>query len=124
MWNIANAVRYASEKGVLVVAASGNDNQNSDSYTPAGLEYVYTVDAINPLKTKAIFSNYGNSVEVAAPGVKILSAVPGNQYEAWDGTSMAAPVVSGIASIMLAQKPDINVAELAAILNESAEDIL
>lgn len=122
--DIANAVRYASEKGVLVVAASGNDNQNSDSYTPAGLENVYTVGAINPLKTKARFSNYGNSVEVAAPGVKILSTVPGNQYEAWDGTSMAAPVVSGIASIMLAQKPDINVAELAAILNESAEDIL
>jgi len=122
--DIANAVRYASEKGVLVVAASGNDNQNSDSYTPAGLENVYTVGAINPLKTKARFSNYGNSVEAVAPGVKILSAVPGNQYEAWDGTSMAAPVVSGIASIMLAQKPDIDVDELVAILNESAEDIL
>lgn len=122
--DIANAVRYAIEKGVLVVAASGNDNQNCDSYTPAGLENVYTVGAINPLKTKARFSNYGNSVEVAAPGVKILSTVPGNQYEAWDGTSMAAPAVSGIASIMLAQKPDINIAELAAILNESSEDIL
>ncbi|RLL91542.1 hypothetical protein BG32_03940 [Mesotoga sp. HF07.pep.5.2.highcov] len=122
--DIANAVRYASEKGVFVVAASGNDNQNCDSYTPAGQENVYTVGAINPLKTKARFSNYGNSVEAAASGVKILSAVPGNQYEAWDGTSMAAPVVSGIASIMLTQKPDINVVELVSILNESSEDIL
>jgi len=122
--DIANAIRYAIEKGVFVVAAAGNDNQNSDSYTPSGLDNVYTVGAVNQLKTKARFSNYGNSVEVAAPGVKILSTVLENQYEAWDGTSMAAPVVSGIASIMLAQKPDISVAELAAILNESAEDIL
>lgn len=122
--DIANAIRYAIEKGVFVVAAAGNDNQNSDSYTPSGLDNVYTVGAVNQLKTKARFSNYGNSVEVAAPGVKILSTVLKNQYEAWDGTSMAAPVVSGIASIMLAQKPDISVAELAAILNESAEDIL
>ncbi|MEQ6388173.1 S8 family peptidase [Bacillaceae bacterium S4-13-58] len=122
--DIANAIRYAIENGVLVVAAAGNDNQNSDSYTPAGMDNVYTVGAINPLKTKARFSNYGNSVEVAAPGVKILSSVLGNQYEAWDGTSMAAPVVSGVASIMLAQNPDMNIAELASILNESAEDIL
>jgi len=121
--DIANAVRYANEKGVLVVAASGNDNQNCDNYTPAGLENVYTVGAINPLKTKARFSNYGNSVEAAAPGVKILSTVPGNEYEAWDGTSMAAPVVSGTAAIMLAHNPGLDVSGLASILNESAEDI-
>jgi len=56
--------------------------------------------------------------------VKILSTVPGNDYEAWDGTSMAAPVVSGTAAIMLAQNPGLDVSGLASILNESAEDII
>lgn len=122
--HIVDAIRYANEKGVFVIAAAGNDNQNCDGYTPAGLEKVYTVGAINPLKRKAIFSNYGNSLDSAAPGVKILSSVPGKEYEAWDGTSMAAPVVSGIASIIIAEKPDISISELAIILNKSSEDIL
>lgn len=122
--DIKNAINRALEKGVFVVAASGNDKRNCDNYVPAGLEGVYTVAASNPLNKRARFSNFGESVDIAAPGVKILSTVPGNGYEAWDGTSMATPVVSGIAAMLMAQKPDIDIYELKDILSEASKDIM
>lgn len=119
---IAQAIDYAKSKGVFVVTASGNDNENSDNFSPAG-DGGYTVAAMNYNYKKASFSDYGNSVKVAAPGVKILSTVPGG-YEAWDGTSMAAPVVSGIAAMLKAENPDLTPAQLEDILDNTATDIM
>ena len=119
---IAQAIEYAKSKGVFVVTASGNDNENSDNFSPAG-DGGYTVAAMNYNYKKAYFSDYGNSVKAAAPGVKILSTVPGG-YEAWDGTSMAAPVVSGIAAMLKAEKPDLTPDQLENILNSTATDIM
>lgn len=119
---LAEAIEYAKSKGVFVVTASGNDNENSDNFSPAG-DGGYTVAAMNYNYKKASFSDYGNSVKAAAPGVKILSTVPGG-YEAWDGTSMAAPVVSGIAAMLKAENPDLTPAQLEAILNSTATDII
>ncbi|WP_160690384.1 S8 family peptidase [Clostridium sp. C2-6-12] len=119
---LGEAIEYAKSKGVFVVTASGNDNENSDNFSPAG-DGGYTVAAMNYNYKKASFSDYGNSVKAAAPGVKILSTVPGG-YEAWDGTSMAAPVVSGIAAMLKAEKPDLTPAQLEQVLNSTATDIM
>jgi subtilisin family serine protease len=119
---LAQAIDYAKSKGVFVVAASGNDNENSDNFSPAG-DGGYTVAAMNYNYKKASFSDYGNSVKVAAPGVKILSTVPGG-YEAWDGTSMSAPVVSGIAAILKSENPDLTPAQMEDILDSTATDIM
>lgn len=119
---LAEAIEYAKSKGVFVVTASGNDNENSDNFSPAG-DGGYTVAAMDYNYKKAVFSDYGNSVKAAAPGVKILSTVPGG-YEAWDGTSMAAPVVSGIAAMLKAENPDLTPAQLEDILDSTATDII
>lgn len=119
---LAEAIDYAKSRGVFVVTASGNDNENSDNFSPAG-DGGYTVAAMDYNYKKANFSDYGNSVKVAAPGVKILSTVPGG-YEAWDGTSMAAPVVSGIAAMLKAENPDLTPAQLEDTLDSTATDIM
>ncbi|AWI04331.1 S8 family peptidase [Clostridium drakei] len=122
--DIEDAIQYARNKGVFVVAAAGNDNENCDNSSPAGEVGAYTVAAINTSYRKSYFSDYGNSVEIAAPGEEIVSTVPGNKYEAWDGTSMAAPVVSGIAAMVKAENPSITPSEMEDILNKSAVDIM
>lgn len=122
--DIEDAIQYARNKGVFVVAAAGNDNENCDNSSPAGEAGAYTVAAINTSYRKAYFSDYGNSVKIAAPGEEIVSTVPGNKYEAWDGTSMAAPVVSGIAAMVKAENPSVTPSEMEDILNKSAVDIM
>lgn len=119
---IAKAIDYAKSKGVFVVAAAGNDNENSDNFSPAG-DGAFTVSAMNYDYRKAYFSDYGNSIKVAAPGVQILSTVPGG-YEAWDGTSMAAPIVSGIAAMLKAENPDLSPSQMEEILQDTATDIM
>ncbi|WP_242966427.1 S8 family peptidase [Clostridium sp. BSD9I1] len=120
---ILSALQYAKEKGIFIVAASGNDNSNANLYLPAGYdEGVYTVSAVTPQYKKASFSNYGTSIDAAAPGVKIISTVP-NGYAVWDGTSMAAPLVSGVAAIVKAQNPSLTPDEITEILDSTATDI-
>lgn len=121
---IESAIKYAKEKGVFVVVAAGNDNADASLYTPAGDdEDAFTVSAITQQNTKASFSNYGSSIDVAAPGVKIISTVP-NGYAVYDGTSMAAPIVSGVAALVKAQNPNLTPDQIAEILDSTATDIL
>lgn len=119
---IAKAIDYAKSKGVFVVAAAGNENENSDNFSPAG-DGAFTVAAMNYDYRKAYFSDYGNSIKVSAPGVQILSTVPGG-YEAWDGTSMSAPIVSGIAAMLKAESPDLSPTQMEHILQSTATDIM
>ncbi|WP_432666398.1 S8 family peptidase [Wukongibacter baidiensis] len=122
--DIEKAVSNALDKGVLVIAAAGNDKRNCDEYTPAGVNGVYTIAASNLLNRTARFSNFGKSVDITAPGTKILSTVPNGGYEAWDGTSMAAPVVSGIAAMLKAHDPSIDSIKIKEILQTSSKDIM
>lgn len=86
-------------KGGLVVFAAGNDAIANGA--PANYEKVIAVGAIASDGTRADFSNYGDWVDICAPGVDILSTVPGNQYDFNQGTSMACPHVSGVAALLL-----------------------
>lgn len=95
------AIDRASQQGVVVVAAAGNQNTGTPHH-PSGYESVISVAATNQDDRKAPFSNYGK-VDVAAPGVKILSTVPGGGYSAWAGTSMASPHVAALAGLLAAQ---------------------
>jgi subtilisin family serine protease len=111
----------------LFVAAAGNDGYNNDYYPtyPASfdLDNILSVAAIDNKGQLAYFSNYGiTSVDVAAPGVNILSTLPDNNYGFYNGTSMAAPHVTGIAALVHTENRDYSVSELkSAILGNTKE---
>ncbi len=100
-WAMERAVNYAWERGVVVVAAAGNQNSSTPNY-PSGYANVMSVAATNKKDQRAPFSNYGK-VDVSAPGVGIISTVPGGGYEAYSGTSMASPHVAALAGLLAAQ---------------------
>ncbi len=101
----------------VFVAAAGNYGLNNDKFphypSSYNLDNIIAVAATDDTDTRAWFSNYGNkSVDLAAPGVGILSSVPGNSYAWYDGTSMATPHVTGVAGLLLAQAPNLTVNEI------------
>ena len=93
--------------GIVVVAASGNEDTMLRSY-PAALTDVIAVSATTSSNEKASFSNFGNWVDVAAPGSAIMSTFPGGMTGPKNGTSMAAPVVSGVVGLLVAYAPSIS----------------
>jgi len=103
-----DACRYAYSKGVLLIEAAGNDNVFFDTLNEAGAimgDTIMVVAATNSSDHKAWFSNYGYTIDISAPGVSILSTVYDNSYVKWDGTSMAAPFVTGAAGLLKAFYP-------------------
>ncbi|MDD5702817.1 MAG: S8 family peptidase [Dehalococcoidales bacterium] len=118
---LQSAVNYAWNKGVTVVAASGNRGTMSPTY-PAYYSNVIAVAAVTQSDTKASFSNYGSWVDVAAPGVSIYSTYQSG-YEYLSGTSMASPYVAGLAALIKAQNPDFSNQETRQKLESSADTI-
>ena len=118
---IEEAVARAQEAGILFIAAAGNSRSDNDSkdVTPATikLDNVVAVGAMDGRGKKANFSNYGkNSVHVFAPGVNIYSTVTKNKYKKMSGTSMACPMVAGVAGLLLANEPNLTYLELKSRL--------
>lgn len=95
---IANVIEYAVSKGVICVFASGNDDASKISF-PSSLKDVISVGAIDYKKLLAWFSNTGINLDIVAPGVEIKSAWPNGNYKNAQGTSMAAPHVSGVIAL-------------------------
>jgi len=116
------AVQNAWDNGVLLVAAAGNEGQPGISY-PAAYDEVIAVGAVTPTDDKASFSNYGPGLEVSAPGVNIVSTLPGGDYGLLDGTSMATPVIAAVAALVGSHGASLNNAEIRAILQATADDL-
>lgn len=128
------AVKYAEEKGVLLVHAAGNDGSNNDSVPNfPNPDYLDGTTATNFITVGASsngtgndkvasFSNYGKKgVDLFAPGVQIYSTIPGgNKYGSASGTSMASPVVAGVAALVLSYYPELSAKQLKYVLEKSA----
>ena len=118
-----NAVQYAYDQNdVLILCAAGNSSTSPVSY-PARYEECVAVSALDPNEDLANFSNYGADVEVGAPGVNVLSTVPGDGYAEFSGTSMASPVAAGVAALGAAAYPDLSASELRQRLKDTAADV-
>ncbi|MDZ7576753.1 MAG: S8 family peptidase [Candidatus Nanopelagicales bacterium] len=113
------AVEYAVDQGATLVAAAGNDGSSVPFY-PAAYPGVLSVAAINSSGERASWSNYGSTLDLAAPGVNVLSTLPGSTYESWSGTSMATPHVAASAALILELAPT---SDVGALLTSTALDL-
>ncbi|MFN5376130.1 MAG: S8 family peptidase [Chitinophagaceae bacterium] len=132
---VDEAVKYAASKGVLLVHAAGNDaknidiednfpsrNFNNDTLQPFSNWITVGASGATQKEIAASFSNYGKrEVDVFAPGVRIYSTIPGgNTYGEMDGTSMASPVVAGLAALILSHYPDLTPEQIISIIKSSS----
>lgn len=117
----AEAVAYAVRHGAVLVAAAGNRSSNRVFY-PAAHPQVIAVAATDVSDYPAGFSNHGDYISVAAPGVSIISTIPGNGYGVLSGTSMATPHVSGLAALILSLNPELSPNQVRALIEEHADD--
>jgi subtilisin family serine protease len=132
---LQNAVTYANSKGAIVVASLGNDNKDTTTtpYYPAAYSNVIAVGATNSKDQRAVpfncgtgeaGSNYGSSIGFVAPGDLLIALSYTNQtaVTAWCGTSVAAAVVSGTVTLMLAVNPALTFDQVYSVLKTSAHD--
>jgi len=125
------AMKKAEKKGVLIVAAAGNDRHDTDKvenrYYPAayklkGLTNIITVASMSQDGKILSSSNFGkNSVDIAAPGEGIQSALPGNRYGKMTGTSQATAFVSGVAALIYAKQPSLTPTQVKDLIIRTAE---
>jgi thermitase len=121
---LSEAVKYARQKNVVLVAAYGNEGLSQPKVYPADYEGVISVMATDRNDRRASFSNYGRPGVVAAPGVNIISAYPGlTLYALGSGTSYAAPWVAGEAALIRADKPGISAPQVVSHIQATAEDV-
>jgi len=117
-----NVVNYAASQGCILIAASGNDGVSSQFY-PAAFSNVISVAATTSTDAKASFSNYGSWIDISAPGNNIYSTTVNNTYGNKSGTSMASPMVAGLAGLMKSLNPNMTNADLINCLLTTADNI-
>jgi serine protease len=122
-----SAINAAIGRGSAIVVAAGNQARDAAGYAPGNCAGVITVAATTRTGTRASFSNYGASVEIAAPGVSLWSTInAGTQgpttptYARYSGTSMATPHVSAVAALMFAVKPSLTPAQVTTLMQQNA----
>ncbi len=125
---LRDAIRKLRQNDVLFVAAAGNDKNNNDAkpFYPASydLDNIIAVAATDKNDNLASFSNYGkNSVDVAAPGVDIISTYPENKYRYMSGTSMATPFVTGLASLIWSEKDGYSYKDVKNIIENNGDKL-
>jgi subtilisin family serine protease len=117
-----NLINSAYNSGAVLVAAAGNDDVTTIFY-PAGYANVIAVASSSSNDSKSSFSNYGAWIDISAPGSSILSTVVGGSYDYKSGTSMASPMVAGLAGLMLSHNPGLTQAEVKSCILNTATDI-
>ena len=134
---VFDAIKYAAEKDVLIVNAAGNDAKNIDvkktypnDSKDLKTEFVDNVITIGAMSSDynenlpADFTNYGKiNVDIFAPGVQIYSTVPENEYEYFNGTSMAAPATAGVAALIRSYYPKLSAKQVKHIIMNSGTKI-
>ncbi|MGW2038412.1 S8 family peptidase [Streptomyces virginiae] len=122
---VNNATAAVFDRGVLPVVAAGNENRDARLVSPASTPNAVTVGATNRFDQETDFSNWGEALDIYAPGQDIVSARAGGGLVALNGTSMAAPHVAGVAALYKAAHPNALPAEVANFLkNEATEDVI
>lgn len=114
-----DSLRVARQTGAVIVAAAGNLNSNNVQY-PAAYADVLGVTAVGPGFIRASFANYGDWVNLAAPGRSITSTFPIDGYAQWSGTSMATPFVAGQVALVRDRFPDLSPDNVAAVIQTTA----
>lgn len=117
MWN--NIFNLARQNNVTFVLAGGNENILIGIDPMSRSNNTIRVSATQPDKTKANFSNYGDCSTISAPGVHIYNAIPGGNYTYMDGTSMAAPIVTGGCALLKSKDKSLDVSSLAQLLRQT-----
>lgn len=123
---LKEAIDKAISKGVVVVAAAGNEASDADVY-PAKFEGVISVGSINKDKKLSDYSSYGSSTDLVAPGEDVYSSYydyqKGSTFTKISGTSMASPVVAGTVALLLSKYPNLKPAEVEYVLEKTATDL-
>ena len=119
---LQSAVDYAWNKGSVLFAAAANYN-TSTPYYPAAYNNAVAVAATTSSDTKSSYSNYGNWIDLSAPGDSILTTYNGGGFGYASGTSLATPVAAGVAALVLSIKPSLSASGLVGVLEQSADDL-
>lgn len=120
--DVEDAVNYAVGKGVLLVAASGN-NYSTPVLCPGAINGVMAVGATDSSDARPAYSTYGTAVDVAAPGSSIYSTYSGGYYASLTGTSMASPHVAGLAALLWSFAPGMNYNQVESMIEQTADDL-
>lgn len=125
---LVEAVKRADDAGIIFVVAAANDGRNNDATgvypANAGFPNTIAVAASGPNDEKPSWSNFGTrNVHLAAPGLDIMSTLPGNKYGKLSGTSMATPLVSGLVALLKAQNPNLTGAQVRALLQSTGAQV-
>lgn len=124
-----NIINIAYENGILVVAASGNDSTRMENgyeapvLYPAAYDNVIAVSAIDSNKNISNFASVGPEIDVTAPGVNIVSTYTGGRFAQANGTSQAAPHITGLLALLKEQYPNLTASEIRTKLERKAEDL-
>ncbi len=116
------AVKSAYENGIVIVAPTGDDGEEKILYPSAYNKWVLSVGATNPLDKVTIFSNYGNGIDVVAPG-RFLYTTRGKGFGFLTGTSGASAVVSGVCGVILSLKPFLTPDEVYTVVKLTSDDV-
>ena len=120
------ALGSAYSAGILPVVAAGNDGANAANTTPANIDFAMTVAAVGQSSSTYYhpsWSNYGDVIDVSAPGYSIVSAAVGGGTVALSGTSMAAPHVAGVVGLLLTANPNLSLNQLENMLTTNVIDL-
>ncbi len=119
---LKDAIEFAYEKGVVMVASSGNTGNDVLHY-PSAYQQTISVGAVNKYLNRAPFSSYGSNLDLVAPGVNVLTTSKDGGYKRISGTSAAAPFVTASVALLLSKSPNLTNEEIKQILKKSSQDI-